>query len=526
MKQKKIGTTLYVFATTAYQITEDTDAAVIKIQQECIPAYAALNASLVSKFSPINYKLFCVQHTEWSDYYDDLEIIIAPTTNGTVTASPASADMGEEVTITTTPAAGYELDTLTVMNGDVPVTVTNNKFTMPAGDVTITATFKEQIYSITNFSDANGNTVHAELYGQPGVTITEARTGSDIVLVDNGVHIDADDIDFILTAMNIAYDGSTHDLSDYRFTMPAADVTINATFHTVSGGSFDKTYFTIESRESNNSIIINPGITAHYEISTDGGNSWDEHTGSYTVDHLDMFDNIMVRSTRSFFSNLTDRDYVNVFSSAKDIKTYGNIMSLIYGDSFLDGTTHEPITEFKSNITDVFRSLFTGCTTLVDAKGLALPATTLVSSCYRGMFDGCATLQYAPKLPATTLADSCYKNMFNGCVILQYAPELPATTLANNCYSWMFQNNKRLTTAPDLNATTYTQHCYDGMFRYCSNLNHIQCLLSPAYIFTSWVDGVAATGTFVKNPEEHSWPEGKDGIPTGWTVTDYVEPTP
>jgi hypothetical protein len=148
MKQKKIGTTLYVFATTAYQITEDTDAAVIKIQQECIPAYAELNASLVSKFSPINYKLFCVQHPEWADYYDDLEIIIAPTTNGTVTVSPASADMGEEVTITTTPAAGYELDTLTVMCGDVEVQVTDNKFTMPAGNVNITPIVKDKTYTI------------------------------------------------------------------------------------------------------------------------------------------------------------------------------------------------------------------------------------------------------------------------------------------------------------------------------------------------------------------------------------------
>lgn len=145
MKQKKIGDILYVFSTAAYEITEDTDATVIKIQEECIPAYAALNASLVSKFSPINYKLFCVVKPEWADYYDDLEIIITPTVNGTVTVSPASADMGEEVTITTTPNEGYLLDSLVVMCGSTEVTVTDNKFTMPAGDVTITGSFIQDV---------------------------------------------------------------------------------------------------------------------------------------------------------------------------------------------------------------------------------------------------------------------------------------------------------------------------------------------------------------------------------------------
>ena len=166
MKQKKIGDILYVYSTTAYEITEDTDATVIKIQQECIPAYAALNESLISKFEPINYKLFCVVKPEWADYYDDLEIIITPTVNGTVTVSPASADMGEEVTITTTPNEGYLLDSLVVMCGSTEVTVTDNKFTMPAESVTVTATFvqdvvpyEEQYFTIESLEDNNAITI-------------------------------------------------------------------------------------------------------------------------------------------------------------------------------------------------------------------------------------------------------------------------------------------------------------------------------------------------------------------------------
>ncbi len=66
--------------------------------------------------------------------------------NGTVTPDKAQAEQGETVTLTVTPAQGYVLDTLTVKDADnADITVTNNTFTMPAKNVTVTATFKAQI---------------------------------------------------------------------------------------------------------------------------------------------------------------------------------------------------------------------------------------------------------------------------------------------------------------------------------------------------------------------------------------------
>ena len=63
-------------------------------------------------------------------------------TGGTVTANKTSAAAGETVTLTGTPAAGYVLNTLTVTQGETVVTLnTDNTFTMPAGDVTVTAVF-------------------------------------------------------------------------------------------------------------------------------------------------------------------------------------------------------------------------------------------------------------------------------------------------------------------------------------------------------------------------------------------------
>ena len=66
-------------------------------------------------------------------------------TNGTVKVSQAQACAGDEVSVTATPDEGYELESLTVKDGaDAEVTVSeDNTFTMPATDVTVTATFKK-----------------------------------------------------------------------------------------------------------------------------------------------------------------------------------------------------------------------------------------------------------------------------------------------------------------------------------------------------------------------------------------------
>ena len=67
-----------------------------------------------------------------------------PQEGGTVTADKTSATAGTQINLTVTPSEGFVLDTLTVTDGaGNPVEVTNNSFTMPAGDVTVSATFKK-----------------------------------------------------------------------------------------------------------------------------------------------------------------------------------------------------------------------------------------------------------------------------------------------------------------------------------------------------------------------------------------------
>ena len=89
-------------------------------------------------------------------------VTVAETENGTVTADKAEAAEGETVTLTVTPAEGYQLETLTVMNGEEEVEVVDNAFSMPAGNVTVTATFAEippVLYTVTYTAQLENGTV-------------------------------------------------------------------------------------------------------------------------------------------------------------------------------------------------------------------------------------------------------------------------------------------------------------------------------------------------------------------------------
>ena len=65
---------------------------------------------------------------------------VTPAGVGTAAASPASAPEGAQVTLTATPDSGYHFKEWRVVSGDI--TIENNQFTMPAGEVAVTAVFE------------------------------------------------------------------------------------------------------------------------------------------------------------------------------------------------------------------------------------------------------------------------------------------------------------------------------------------------------------------------------------------------
>ena len=189
---------------------------------------------------------------------------------------------------------------------------------------------------------------------------------------------------------------------------------------------------------------------------------------------------------------------------------------MFYGCTSLINTPALPATTLKQYC---YSNMFNGCTSLANTPNL--PAKTLVGDCYVGMFSNCTSIITAPVLPATTLANNCYNSMFRGCTSLVTAPELPATILADICYGSMFSGCTLLTTAPELPATTLAEECYSSMFDGCSKLNYIKAMFTttPSLNYTeNWVNGVASTGTFVKNKDATWNVTGYYGIPEGWTV--------
>lgn len=192
-----------------------------------------------------------------------------------------------------------------------------------------------------------------------------------------------------------------------------------------------------------------------------------------------------------------------------------------YNGMFQDCTSlvNAPELPATTLVKKCYAHMFSGCTSLVNAP--ELPATELTEECYYCMFKNCWDLVHAPKLPATTLAHQCYAQMFQSCSSLIDAPMLPATTLADSCYMMMFYDCRGLIAAPVLPAAILEYNCYEDMFHGCTKLNYIKMLatdISAEGCLRGWVDGVASSGTFVKNAAATWYVTGDNGIPEGWTI--------
>ena len=201
-------------------------------------------------------------------------------------------------------------------------------------------------------------------------------------------------------------------------------------------------------------------------------------------------------------------------------KVYGNIMSLINSTGFSACTTLESAYTFAHLFEDTY---------VVDADQLILPATTLTNNCYYKMFKDCVRLEDALDygLPASTAASECYYSMFEGCTNLNAGPSMyNLRTLAYGCCAYMYCGCTSMYGLNDfLRPLTLVERCYNHMFYGCSSMDGLTCLatdISATECTNQWVEGVAASGYFYKNPNMSSWTTGVSGIPSGWEVFNEV----
>lgn len=224
-------------------------------------------------------------------------------------------------------------------------------------------------------------------------------------------------------------------------------------------------------------------------------------------------------SLGSLFQNIVSKT-TNYIISAENLILPSKLKQNCYKELFAacEQLTTPPALPAKALTKNCYKAMFNGCSLLEVAP--ELPATTLADYCYSSMFSNCTSLTSAPELPVTALASNCYSYMFSGCTSLTSAPKLPATTLESNCYQSMFYGCTALTTAPELLAETLATECYVDMFNGCSKLNYVKAmfLTTPGYPTNRWLQGVSATGTFIKNSKAEWTSVGSHAVPSGWTV--------
>lgn len=257
--------------------------------------------------------------------------------------------------------------------------------------------------------------------------------------------------------------------------------------------SFETVYFSMTNKDGyyECNITFTPatvGDKLYY--SRDFGQTWSEYTSTITTSYND---NIQFKGTLT----ANGINGIGTFNVTGMFNVYGNVMSLIYGDNFLNQTA------LKADYN--FAHLLENCNWLGDAHELVLPSTTLRAHCYDSMFKNCSSISQLPALNAMNLAEGCYSYMYYGCESISTVdPDyLPATTLATNCYSHMFEGSG-LGITPYLPAETLVSGCYDYMFANDADMCFVQSnfTTTPGTAYTNnWLYNVSEYGVFTFNSD-------------------------
>ena len=215
-------------------------------------------------------------------------------TNGSISVSPTSAIAGSTITITPNAAEGYILANYTICKTEDATDVTaivnlnGNTFTMPAFDVTVSATFVvAEIHTVTIYDYIRHGSVTADKsrYAEGETVQLTATPEEGYALVEFNIWTeDYDDVDDI----DINYNEETE---YYEFTMPTFNIIVNASFaviqtytritsinqltpgypYLIVGVEEDGTYYSMASQKTNNreAVVINATETTATVTPTD-----------------------------------------------------------------------------------------------------------------------------------------------------------------------------------------------------------------------------------------------------------------
>ena len=217
--------------------------------------------------------------------------------NGTASASHAKAVVGTEIRLTATPKEGYHFKEWQVISGNV--TIKDNKFTMPDGNVEVKAIFEKDAppapteFTITVKTDGNGTA---------SASHAKAVVGTEIILTatpKTGYHF---------KEWQVISGGVT--IKDDKFTMPSANVEVKAIFEKDTGGGGGG---------------YNPPVTYYtLRFETGGGSDIPSVQGTYNT-YIDLTKYVPTWRGHTFIGWYTERSLMNKVSGVyltKDMTVY------------------------------------------------------------------------------------------------------------------------------------------------------------------------------------------------------------
>ena len=175
---------------------------------------------------------------------------LTQTTGGIISANPAQAEVGQTITLTATPNVGYSFGSWSVNDG--AVSVSNNTFAMPASDVTVTATFSNNVTTYTISFSVNDK-----------VEMTAT--------VNNGTSIDL--TKFVAEGNGYTFEGwSTTDggenITPQNAYMPTADITLYPGVNPAPSGDEYTLVTSADQLVAGNKVVIAANGTKNVAMST------------------------------------------------------------------------------------------------------------------------------------------------------------------------------------------------------------------------------------------------------------------
>ena len=164
-------------------------------------------------------------------------VVVAVNEHGTITANPTSDTTGATIILTAVAAEGYSFnDAWTVTNATTgnPIEVVNNQFTMPASNVTVSATFTLNSYTVS----ATANPTEGGTVGGAG-TYNHNETATLTATANEGYYFVNWTKNNAVASTSTAYSFTVNEDNDYvaNFATSSYNVTLHPNGGTINSGN-------------------------------------------------------------------------------------------------------------------------------------------------------------------------------------------------------------------------------------------------------------------------------------------------